>query len=1069
MILAPETRAVVRRVFACYFLSGALGLIYQILWLRKLLLVFGSTVHAVSTVLTVFFGGLALGSWLFGRWIDRRERAGLRWYAFMEMGVGLYAFLTPWLFMLVQHIYIPIYRQSNFSPTVLVGASFVCATAILLLPTVLLGGTFPVLSRYLIRSSAERGGAIAGLYGLNTAGAMLGTVFVYASGLPVLGLMRTLQCAGVLNLGIGMLCLSFDRRLEELEFRRPSTASPSTPAVAPDVPDRTVAWVLLAFALSGFSAMVYEVAWTRVLSLVLSSSIYAFCIMLATFLGGIAIGSFWIQRRLAAIREPLTWFIALEGLLGVCGVASVFLFTQLPDWFVTLWPLTRQSFTGLVWLQVLLSAAIMIAPTLIMGMLFPLVSELVTNRFAAFGRQLGSAYAINTLGGILGSFLAGFVLIPLWGLPWAIVAAAMVNLLAAALVYVRFGTSWSWVGRLGLACGALISGALVSGAVITSSWQQQVFSAGVYLNPDEFVGGSIRRNVANTKLLFYRDSLNATVSVHQLGSTIFLKVGGKTDASNGLDMGTQVLFAHIPLLLHPDPKRALVIGLGSGVTLGHAGRYPLTTLHCAELDPAVIEGARYFRDYNFHIHDDPRVRIFAADGRNFLLASPQTYDVIISEPSNPWMAGLAYLFTREFYQLAKRRLAPGGIMCQWVQLYRLFPEDVTLMLRTFHHEFPYVSIWSPAPGDLLMIGSQQPHKFDYPTLVRRMAAPSIHDALATMHLERPDVLLHTFWFANREVEAVTAGDSSLHEDDQPFLEFDAPKALYADAVTAANITGLRQFIASPEAIVTNRPARILDPESYQALSLFRISQEQLKDTEQALTQWVTLDPSSKEAWIGLSGVYQQMQQPLRARDALMQVLAVDPSDATANRLLGRLHWQQGQLQEARPFYQQAVATHPADTFFAQELGSYYLAAELPAWAAEYYRSALSQDSKGRRSLLLGYSKVLSDLKRWDDAEKVAELGSTAFPDNAQFPLMRGNMALEQHEWDAAVTWLTRALILTPSLADAHYGLARAAEGRQQLPQAVEHLKHALRYDSYHRQALELLHRLQSEAAARASR
>ena len=201
----------------------------------------------------------------------------------------------------------------------------------------------------------------------------------------------------------------------------------------------------------------------------------------------------------------------------------------------------------------------------------------------------------------------------------------------------------------------------------------------------------------------------------------------------------------------------------------------------------------------------------------------------------------------------------------------------------------------------------------------------------------------------------------------------------------------------------------------------------------------------------------------------MQALVVDRSDATANRLLGQLHWQQGQLAEAQQFFGRAVTLQPADSFFAQELGNYFLEAKSPAWAAEYYRSALSQDDKGRQSLLLGYGKVLYELKRWSDAEKVIDVGHTAFPNDAQFPLMRGNIALEQHEWDTAATWLTRAVALTPSLADAHYGLARAAEGRQQLPQAVEHLRQALRYNPYHRQALELLHRLQSEAAALASR
>ena len=533
---APQkTQSILRLVYACYCVSGGLGLAYQILWLRKLLLVFGSTVHAVSTVLTVFFGGLALGSWLFGRFIDRREGSGLRWYAALEAGVGLYAFLTLPLFDAIQRLYIPVYRASGFSPTALVAAAFVCSALILLVPTVLLGGTFPVLSRFLIRSSQSRGAQIASLYGINTAGAMLGTLGVYFLGLPILGLQRTLLCAGVLNLGVGGLCFVFDRRLQRLEYG----VSPAPQTERAEAPRETsseagtLRWLSFAFALSGFSAMVYEVAWTRALSLVLGSSIYAFCIMLTTFLGGIALGSFVIRRDLRTVASTVGSFVRLEWMLGIYGLCAIVLFSELPDWFVRLWPLTGGSFAGLTGLQVALSAAVMLIPTVIMGMLFPIVSDLVTVRLARLGRRLGGVYAVNTLGGILGSFLAGFVLIPRWGLPWAMAAAAMVNLAAGWVIYLRTAPPGALLSRTAIVAIGAAGALAVSGIAIVPAWKQQVFAAGVYLNPRAFQQGTVRQAVAGTKLLYYRDSLNATVSVHQDGQTLFLKVGGKTDASNG--------------------------------------------------------------------------------------------------------------------------------------------------------------------------------------------------------------------------------------------------------------------------------------------------------------------------------------------------------------------------------------------------------------------------------------------------------------------------------------------------------------------------------------------------------
>jgi len=1056
-----ETSAVVRRVYVCYFLSGALGLAYQILWLRKLLLVFGSTVHAVSTVPTVFFGGLALGSWLFGRLIDRRgASAGLRWYAALEAGVGLYAFITPWLFDTVRHLYIPIYQASGFSPTALVAASFACSALILLVPTTLLGGTFPVLGRFLIRSGETRGGTIAGLYAINTAGAMAGTLLVYYVGLPVLGLARTLVCAGIVNVGIGALCLSFDRRLQGLGFWiTPSAAAPD-PAEARRAPLGDLRWVFMAFALSGFSAMAYEVTWTRALSLVLGSSIYAFCIMLATFLGGIALGSAFARRALRARPATVERFISLELLLGGYGLLSVWLFSQLPDWFVALWPLTGRTFAGLSWLQVSLSAVIMLPPTIVMGVLFPVVSDLVTERFAQLGQRLGTAYAVNTLGGIVGSFLTGFALIPWLGLPWAIVIAAGVNLIAAVGLYLRFGGRGTLRSRLGLSGVLLAQAAALGAVVIVPSWQRQVFVAGVYLHPEAFAHTSVERGVAGSKLLYYRDGLNTTVSVHQDEETIFLRVGGKTDASSGVDMGTQALSAHIPLLMHPDPKRVLVIGLGSGVTMGHVGRHPVSTIHCAEIEPAVIEGARYFKAYNYGIHDDPRARIFDVDGRNFLLASPETYDVIVSEPSNPWMAGLAYLFTQEFYELAKRRLAPNGLMCQWLQLYGIFPSDVKLLMKTFHAAFPHVSVWSPISGDVLLVGSMTPQQFDYRQLAERMASPAIHEGLAVVLTERPEVLLQLFWLGTQELEALTADISWVHQDDQPSVEFNAPKSLYSSQAFRINYAGLERFKSHPRAIAPGYDRGLEDAGFYDALAAMWSDRGQEEKAQEALEQAVRLDPSSSKRWMRLGELALKRRQPLKAKEALRNAIQADPAHIEVYRLLATLHWEQGQLPEAQGFYEQALRLRAPDGAFAAEFGRFLQAVGQLPLAVEYYRSALSQGGEDQAPLLRAYSEALMELNSWDLAEQALRVAAAAFPSDGSFPLLLGKALLGQGLWRDAEPWFRQAASAAPGTAEAYVGLGRVALARGDGARAAQWFRRALAYAPYHHETAYLLYEMQ---------
>ncbi|HEX9780372.1 MAG TPA: fused MFS/spermidine synthase [bacterium] len=1063
-----ELKRVLRWVALCYFLSGALGLVYQVLWLRKLMLVFGSTVYAVSTVLTVFFGGLALGSWLLGRYIDRHGDAGLRIYAYLELGIGAYAFLTPWLFEAIQHLYIPVYRSSGLSTSVLVSAAFGLSLAILLLPTTLMGGTFPVLSRFLIRSSEERGVRIADLYGLNTAGAMTGTLGVYFIGLPVLGVLRTLWCAGVTNLGIGVLCLIFDRHLESLGFRRQAASAPPAAAAEPTPASERgdVRWLLLAFGLSGFAAIAYEVVWTRALGLVLGSSIYAFCIILATYLGGMALGSFYARGTLERTPATIRRFIVIEVLLAACGLIAVMLFRQLPEWLVNLWPLFGQTFATLTWLQFLLSASVIIIPTLLMGYLFPVVSDLVTRRFSQLGQRLGAAYAINTLGGIAGSFLTGFALIPVFGLAWAAVTAALVNLVAAGLMYLRFegGPGWRRVAVAALSGGLAIA---VSTELVIPSWEARVVTAGAYMDPENFRESSVRQVASRAQLLYYKDGLNTTVSVHQSDGVLYLKVGGKTDASNRLDMSTQVLSAHVPLLLHPDPESVLVIGLGSGITFGHASRYPVSRLDCAEIEEGVVEGARWFGDYNYHVHDDPRATIHIADGRNILLASPRRYDVITCEPSNPWMAGIANLFTKEFYELAKRRLEPGGIMCQWVHLYHMFPQDVKLVLRTFREVFPHMTVWCTIPGDLLLVGSDSPLSLDRDRIAARMEDPKIAESLRAAKIDRPELFFQALWLDQRAIDMVTSDVTWLHEDDLPSLEFSAPKALYASGMLSANYKGLERFRVDPKSVVRGYDTARETADFYRALAGLWEFRDESSRAMEAWEKAVELEPSSVEAWSRLGELLMGSQKFPKAERALERAAELDPADVMSRRLLGRVAWKHGEPETAGRWYGQAAAIRPAEMSFAHELGDFYRDQRDHTRAAEYYRSSMTQGGGDRLEVVLGYAQALRELEAWADAEALLRFGMLRYPGQAAMPMLLGKTLIDLGRFREAESLFRHTLMLAPNASEAFYELAQCALERGSPEDAMRYLKRTLGASPYHEGALKLLYEAGRESSAAA--
>ncbi len=1055
-----EVSTVLRNIQVCYFLSGALGLVYQILWLRKLLLVFGSTVHAVSTVLTVFFAGLALGSWWFGRQIDKKEGAGLRWYAWLELGIGVYAFLTPWLFSAMQHVYVPIYRASGMSPTVLVGASFVCSLVILLFPTFLMGGTFPVMSRFLVRSAKEGGVTIANLYAINTAGAMAGTLGVYFFCLPMLGLSRTLLCAGVLNLGIGLLCLTFDRHLTSLRFH--PAASEKSGAASGAEPWGEVGWLVFAFGLSGFASIAYEVTWTRALSLVLGSSIYAFCVILSTFLGGMALGSFYAHQQLKHKPATIEQFINIELALGLCGLVSLVAFLILPDAFVTFWQVLGNAFQGLILMQYILCMLVMVVPTILLGYLFPIVTDLVTRRFASFGQRLGTAYAVNTLGGILGSFLSGFILIPTFGLAWAVVIAALVNFAAASIIYVRFNSS-PLPRRLMVSTVCGVAFVMLGYLVAVHVWPKQALASGAYLNPGDYRGYSVQASARAAELVYYKDSLNATVTVHRKENALYLKVGGKTDASNGIDMGTQVMSAHIPMLLHPNPKSALVIGLGSGVTLGNVSRYPVEILDCAELEPAVIEAARWFKEYNYAVHDDPRARLFVADGRNFLLASPTRYDVIISEPSNPWMAGVASLFTREFYELARERLAPGGVMCQWLQLYRIFPEDVKLILRTYHAVFPHVTVWTSVPGDLLLIGSMEPQNLDVDALALRMQQPNIAESLRSVKIENAEMFFQLLMFGTREVEHLTSDVRWNHEDDLPVIEFDAPKALYMDYTLPMNIQGFEQFRVMLPGFVKGYDEKREDAAFHRAMAeLWAFRGERNKQRE-TLEVALRMDSGNWQTWLQLGQVWSGLRNPLRAVEALEKAANLAPREPNPARWLANFYWQQGDLEKASAWYLKTASLKAPDSRLAEEIGSCLRQAKQPQLAAEFYRSSLSQNGGDRLQLLTGYGQVLKDLRSWPEAERVLQLGRTAFPHEDSFWQIQAEILIDQGKAADAVPFLHRAATLAPRNVEAPYQLARIAMASGARKEAVHLLRQGLRQNPYHQKSLQLLNQLESQS------
>ncbi len=805
-------------VLFLFFISGALGLIYEVVWLRVLILVFGSTHFAVSTVLTAFMAGLAIGAYMLGRQIDRRWNP-LVVYGVFEIAIGLYALAIPAIFSLLEPVGRWLWRE--FSPEFYTFSvlRFVFVGAVLVVPTSLMGGTLPALSRFVTRRRERIGLSVGSLYGVNTFGAVAGTACTGFLLVPRLGVARTIAVAAALNVVVGMVALGLAWRRrsgERVEGTRAERAKEAAAAGAPRLPGQ-VKLLLGVFALSGFLAMVYEIAWTRVLVLIIGSSVYAFTIMLTTFLVGLAVGAVgmsWLADRVGA-RRGTEGVAAIMAATGVTAFATLTLFQELPYWFtvafnrIDLADPTGTGRTLLFGVEFGLAALVMLPPTLFLGGMFPLVVRVCGQTLELVGRSVGTAYASNTVGTIFGSALGGFVVVPLLGIQGSVVAAAMVNLvLAAAVLVARPGGAGRWRAVVAAGCVAAAAGVWF----VRPSWNVLLMNSGLYQYAPavkELSREELRQEgtLGRDEILFYEEGVTATVLVarNKESGDLSLSVDGKVDASSHGDLGTQLLSGHLPMLFARDPKDVLVIGYASGITVGAVTRYPIESLTAVEIEAAVIEASKAFSEHNHDPLSDPRVEIVTADGRNFLLATGERYDVITSEPSQPWRTIAANLFTKEYYEAARRRLKPGGVFCAWLQLYSLPPDLLRTMVRTFASVYPHVSVFMPISFyDLLLLGSEEPLAADLERIRLRLARKEVRDDLARLELGSAMDLL-TYHLLDDAGARAFAGEGRFNTDDNAVVEFQAPLFMHA-ATHIPNARALVRHLVDPLAGARGLPA-----------------------------------------------------------------------------------------------------------------------------------------------------------------------------------------------------------------------------------------------------------------------
>jgi spermidine synthase len=914
----------------CFFLSGATGLVYQIVWLRMLGLIFGHTVHAITAVLAAFMAGLALGSFVFARSVGRLRHL-IAAYGWLEVAIGVYCALIPILLWLASAVQLGLQGALGLSLGTFMIVQFLIVFLLLLVPTTLMGGTLPVLSQALATEKADLARRVGLLYAVNTFGAVLGVALAGYVLLPAFGNRITIGIAALGNLTVGTLAIAWSHRssvpavdTESQPSRAEPRAQPASrpgrkrrvtapeprPAPPPQVPRLGVWLTVAALAVSGAVSMIYEVTWTRALTLVIGSSTYAFSAMLLAFLVGIAGGSALYSALWGARRATPATFATLQGALALAVAAVLLLFEQIPVFFLTVLG-AADSPAMLPLVQVLVSVCALLPSTLLIGATFPCAVAVAAHDPRRVGKDVGDIYALNTVGAIVGVGVVGFALIPLLGVHASIKIGIVVNLaVAAALLLAPPRAQVAWGG----AAAALIVAALV---IFVPPWDQRVMASGPAIYAPSFIGetgaGGIGALLRKAPVVFYRDGPSATVTVEKEGKDLSLRSNGKVEASTlPADMPTQLMLAHLPLLIHPDPKEVLVIGLGSGITVGAAAHHAVRQIDVIEIEPAMVEAASLFAGANGDVVHNARVRITVADGRNFLRTRPTRYDVIISQPSNPWIGGLASLFSVEFFNLARQRLNPGGVMAQWLQGYNLLPEDMQMVVRTFRSVFPATTVWKTATGDYLLIGRPEPTPLDLGRLrARYESSAAVREDLAGIGIRSWAGILG-FFMLDEEGAARLAAGGELNTDDRLPLEFRAPRGLFIGTgdsnlklVRGARAGDLPNITAGSRALVDQPDVRYAIGRVYANRSLW----------PEALGQFLRaseLRPTDTAALLGVSLARIRSDQPREALAVLSRVLEREPGNAEALAQAGVAYRALGEQASAVAHLERAVASEPGN-------------------------------------------------------------------------------------------------------------------------------------------------------------
>jgi len=778
--------------YIIFFISGFCGLGYEILWCREFNLILGHTTYATAIVLASFMTGLAIGSYYLGFAADRVKSA-VKLYAYAELAIGFYGIFFYRLIEIYKSFYILAYPYIP-SPAVEAAFKLFSAFALMIIPTTLMGGTFPIMAKIIIESVKTSGRSVGLIYFFNSAGGAIGCFTCGFYMLYNFGSEFSLNIFSALNILCGTLMLFYKN-----EYGRASdeTCHENGAAMEPCEKTKPVYnYIFIFSALSGFVSMLLEICWTRFLILVIGSSTYSFSLMLSVFIFFLSIGSLLASYFVDKIKNPLLAFGVCEFLIGAYILLTLPFYEKLPLFFVYMNNSLSSSYYIYMALSLIICLIVMAVPALLFGASFPFSVRAVEIRADKGASAVGKLYSYNTVGCILGSFLTGILILPCAGFKNSIELAIVIALLTfiASDFFSRnvYGVSPAdLTAKKRLAVMRVICVFMIASIWFLPAWDYKILNIGSFYRNDNLKNISINNLKSyNEVLLYYKESISATVCVTKdtLSGLKFLKINGKSDGSTiYCDKLSQDIIAVLPMARAKCAKNVLIIGMGTGATLAAACKFSeAEKITCVEIIPEVIQAAKCFNESYDVYKNDARVSIVINDARSFLLTAKEKFDVIISEPSNPWISGISSLFTTDFFNLCRDKLNDEGVMLAWIQAYESSPAVFKLALRTYVDVFDGASLWfnktydifaiavKTSPGALKTSFSGGEPYLCYQKI--KSLAP-VRKILENYSINDP-LTFSTLYFMTPGQLKAYVGDGILNSDNFQLIEYEAPILLY---------------------------------------------------------------------------------------------------------------------------------------------------------------------------------------------------------------------------------------------------------------------------------------------------